>query len=115
MRNLIRADLRRVFRKQLYWIFPSIAMILLLSRVISHLLINFVAKFIPILAIGASENVALNDFGNALNILNFALSIVIFIALYTDDFKSMTMIGMFLSCKISYSLWDRTTGLVLSR
>ena len=28
MRNLIKADLRRVFRKQIYWIIPAVILIM---------------------------------------------------------------------------------------
>lgn len=94
MRNLVRADLRRVFRYKIFWIIPSVAMIFLCTRVIAHLVVHIIAKFFPVLAMLTAENNALNYFGNYLDYLNFALSVVIFIALYSEDFKSMTMIGL---------------------
>ncbi|MBR4581123.1 MAG: hypothetical protein IKO32_07805 [Lachnospiraceae bacterium] len=95
MRNLIRADLRRVFRKQIYWIIPTVIMFYLFSQVIANLLIQHITKFVPILALMEnSDNTALSMFGKTLETLNFAVAIVIFVALFSEDFKSMTMIGM---------------------
>ena len=95
MRNLMKADLRRVFRKQIYWIIPAVILIMKLSSIALMLLLHYSADFIPVLSFLAKDkNTGITSFSTLLEMMQFALSIIIFIVLFADDFKSMTMIGM---------------------
>ena len=95
MRDLMKADLRRVFRKHIYWIIPSVILIMKLSSIAVTLILQYSADFIPVLSILAkNKNAGIVSFSTTLETLQFALSLVIFLVLFTDDFKSMTMIGM---------------------
>jgi hypothetical protein len=95
MRNMIRADLRRVFRKQIFWIIPLIALLFGLSTMISMLAVEFLSKIIPQLGLLAQQkNAALASINTVMDSLKLALSIVIFLALFVDDFKSMSMTQM---------------------
>ena len=93
MRNMIRADLRRVFRKQIFWIIPLIALLFGLSTMISMLAVEFLSKIIPQLGLLAQQkNAALASINTVMDSLKLALSIVIFLALFVDDLvNSMAM------------------------
>ena len=55
MRNLMKADLRRVFRKHIYWIIPSVILIMKLSSIAVTLILQYSADFIPVLSILAKN------------------------------------------------------------
>ncbi|MBQ1489349.1 MAG: hypothetical protein IIZ41_11420, partial [Lachnospiraceae bacterium] len=95
MRNMIRADLRRVFRKQIFWIIPLIALLFGLSTMVSMLTVEILSKIIPQMGLFAQQkNAALASINTVMDSLKLALSIVIFLALFVDDFKSMSMTQM---------------------
>lgn len=95
MRNLIRADLRRVYRKHIYWIIPALLVITGVIGIASSLSVGLLSKSIPILALLAKQNHSeIISFTTRIGFLDFALTIIVFLVLYVDDFKSMSMIGM---------------------
>ena len=95
MRNMIHADIRRVFRKKIFWIVPIAVLIFSFSSVISMFAINILVKFIPVLAMmGQQNNSPIYSLNTVFDSLKLALSIVIFLALFADDFKAMSMTQM---------------------
>ena len=103
MRNMIRADLRRVFRKQIFWIIPAIAILFCLVSMLSMFAVDILAKHFAVFGLMAQQkHAALNTFLTARDSLKLAFSVVIFLVLFVDDFKSMSitqMIGFGISRK----------------
>ena len=84
MKNMIRADIRRIMCKKSFWVVFAIAILTDIALVMFHLYSKKYSSFSFMT-------------GNTSAICNFCgmlIGIAVFLAVYADDFKSMTLISV---------------------